>query len=133
MELQGGQVWGSRDLQGDSVEDRVSDLLTDLLAPLDVPPSRHRSAEVACAPVPGIAATFIRFAADALGSGRTRTGEIPTCRCDLLARSPPFYALCGGTALAASTRTFKDRQAGPIGTLSNTNRSTLLIVARRLS
>jgi len=89
-----GQVWGSRDLQGDSVEDRVSDLLTDLLAPLDIPPDHHRSDGLTCAPVPGIAATFIRFAADALGPGRTRTGEIPACRCDRMAQSLPFYALC---------------------------------------
>jgi hypothetical protein len=76
------------------VEDRVSDLLTDLLTPLDVPSNHHRSDGLTYAPVPGIAATFIRFAADALGSGRTRTGEIPACRCDRLARPLPFYVLC---------------------------------------
>jgi len=74
----------------------VSDLLTDLLAPLDVPSCRHRGDNLTCAPAPGIAATFIRVATDALGPGRTRTGEIPACRRDRLARSLPFYALCEG-------------------------------------
>jgi hypothetical protein len=90
----GGQVWGSRDLQGDSVGDRLSDLLADFLAPLAVPSNRHRGDGRTYAPVPGIAATFIRFAADALGPGRTRTGEIPACRRGQLAWPPPFYALC---------------------------------------
>jgi hypothetical protein len=76
------------------VGDRVSDLLTDLLAPLDIPPHHPRGDGPTFAPGSGIAATFIRFATDALDSGRTRTGEIPACRCDRLARPPPFYALC---------------------------------------
>jgi hypothetical protein len=76
------------------VEDRVSDLLTDLLTPLVVPSNHRRSDGLTYAPAPGIAATSIRFAADVLGSGRTRTGEIPTCRRDRLARPLPFYALC---------------------------------------